>query len=312
MTLLTWMGWSLGCTACTPNIDPNLDTSPPEQHTGEDSEVDTQPIDTQPPPPCEQPEVEPNAHEGEATPIALEEQACGDFSAGLDLDFYAFSTPGAGWFEIDVDAGDRGSAANPNLSLANEDGDLKLNMSRSATSSDPHVVVPLAAADDWILVLNEETTQGGDTDYDYFFRVSQTKDPVTWDVLEDDDHGGFETAQELELGTTVFGTMESASERDWYVITAPEAKTDLNLEVLAHRAGSPIDAVFQVWTLTKDGELNESPEDWVSSHPTQPGNDPQLTKTGHGLQVWYVMVRSEGSTTGPLYWYTFTVEEVSE
>ncbi|MCP4807833.1 MAG: hypothetical protein GY884_21020 [Proteobacteria bacterium] len=308
MLLASFLGLQLGCTTCTPGI-PNIDTSKPDNETGGDSQHDSEPDDTAPPPPCEQPEVEPNNNGGDATPIVLEKLACGEFTAGLDLDFYTAETTGSGWFEIDVDAGDMGSAANVLLSISNEDEDLKATQQASATSADPRMVVPLPAADTWTLILNEETAQGGESGYDYEFRFSQTKDPVTWDLVEDAGHGSWDAAQELDVGTTLFGTIEDVAERDWYVIHTPADKVDLSIEIVAHREGSPLDARFQIW-MAEDGELKETPEASAYTHPTEPGADPALTKSAHD-ETWYLMVRYQDGGTGPLYWYTLTLEEVS-
>ena len=311
----------IACKACDPGLP-----DPPKQDTAREDTgpvEESEPLDTSPPPACEQPEVEPNGTQANATDIEREELACGAFTAGLDLDFFAFETTSVGWYEIDVDAGEGGSAADTVLSLANLDEDLKLSVDKSATGTDPRVVIPLSEPDTWFLLLNEENAQGGDEGFEYEFRVSQTKEPATWDTVEDADHGTWQTAQELPLGTTVYGTLGESTERDWFVVHTPDYKTDVAIEVLAHRAGSPLDAQIQLFREVQDSDdasvVDTEPEDGLvddafasaTAHPTEPGWDPAKIRSAED-ETWYVRVRYEDGGTGPLYWYTITATEVTE
>lgn len=311
MPVLALLACWASCKACNPQVNPQFETARPE--TGEDETADTQDsvIDTAPPPLCEQVEEEPNNKQDEATPIRREAEACGEFTGGLDLDYYLFETRGAGWLEIDVDAGERGSSADVNLSLESEGG-YRLTMQDGAGSADPYVLVPVAGEDSWYLTLNEERVQGDEEGFEYFFHVSEAKAPMTFDRVEAEDNDDWTTAEDLPIGEVIYGVIDDTSDRDWFKVTTPSAKGSLRVEVVAHRKGSPLDARMFLWKETKEGELADEAEEMFETNPFDVGLDPAFERTGGGNEVWYLQVlRLEGGA-GPLYWYTLSVTEVSE
>ena len=311
MRILSLLACFASCKACNPQVTPIFETGGDSGEREETGDSTDSVVDTAPPPLCEQVEVEPNDAGEDATVIAREREACGEFSGGLDLDWFEFETRAAGWIEIDIDAGERGSAADVNLSLVSED-DLALTIQDGAGSSDPYVLVPVPGADTWHLILNEERVQGGDEDFEYFFHVSEAKEPISYDGVEEEDHDGWETAQELAVGERVFAKIEETAERDWYVIHTPDDKTVLRAEVTAHRLGSPLDAKLVMWMESEEGgALADDWAEWTDTNPFDVGMDPAFERVGDG-DTWYLQVFKSTGGAGPLYWYTIEVNEVSE
>jgi hypothetical protein len=304
--------------ACTPsccqpslNLDETRDSPVQDtQDTGDTGET----ADTAPPPPCAQPEVEPNDLDSQANPIVLEEMACGEFTGGgLDLDWSTFETTAAGWLKIDVDAASRGSEANVNLSLES-DGGVQVAMSVAGDGgADPYLVIPVEGADTWYLTLNEQEAQSGDEDYDYQFRASTTKTPVDIDRQESHDNDSWKDADPIELDESVYGTVSGPTDLDWFVLETPEGRQEIQLELVAHRAGSPLNARIEIWyAQIKDStQLEDEPQAKVSTSDASPSFDPIFTHTSYDQRLWYIKVRVADGGTGPAYWYTLktTVKE---
>ncbi|HJN74465.1 MAG TPA: hypothetical protein QGF58_11080 [Myxococcota bacterium] len=312
MGLLSVLACWASCKACNPQVTPpRFDTSP--DSAGKESADSVDSRDTAPPPMCAQPEQEPNNNDTEPTFIAREREACGEISQSFDLDYYEFETRTAGWIEIDVDAAERGSAADLVFGLGSEGGHALL-AGKGAQSSDPYILVPVPGADTWRLAMAEQDPgQGADEGYEYFFHVSEAKSPITPDSVEVEDHGSWDLAQPIVLGEVVYATLVEGDERDWYVLTTPDAKVQLRAEIVAHRLGSPLDTRLVMWKTTKEGDsLKSSWEEWADTNPFDVGNDPAFERTGGGGEVWYLQVLEARNGTGELYWYTITVNEVSE
>ena len=299
---------------CQPNINPPVEDTHDERDS--DSPVDSvDSEDTAPPPPCEQPEVEPNDLDSQATPIVLEEQACGAFTGGgLDLDWFSFDTEHVGWLKVDVDAADRGSEANVSLNLESDLG-VQAAMSMAGDgSADPLLVIPVTEADSWMLVLNEQEAQSGDEDYDYQVRASVTKTPVPIDREEKSNNEDFEDAQVLQLDEYVYGTVDEPSDLDWYVLQTPPGRNEIKLELLAHRHGSPLNGRIEIWYAhpKDDSKLSDEAERKVADSDFGPSMDPIFTHTSYDERTWYIKVRNANTGgTGSAYWYVLhtTIEE---
>ncbi len=299
----------LACTpsCCQPTLNPvSQDTAELDSDSPVDS-IDSQ--DTAPPPPCAQPESEPNNLDSEADPVQREDLACGAFTGGgLDLDWYTFETTSPGWLKVDVDAASRGSEANVNLSMES-DGGVQVAMSMAGDGGpDPYLVIPVQGADSWYLMFNEQEAQSGDEDYDYQFRVSTTKTPVDIDREESSDNDSWQDAQVIELDESIYGTVSEASDLDWFVLETPEGRQEIELQLIAHRAGSPLNARIEIWTTqAKDKTKLESEADVkVSTSDASPSFDPIFTHTSYDQRSWYIKVRVADGGTGPAYWYTLT------
>jgi hypothetical protein len=307
------------CNACTPGTPAPPDTDPLEE-TGETGETaDTQETaDTSPPPPCAFPEEEPNYNFDEANLIQMEQYACGAFGTAYDFDVFEFEAP-AGWIEVDVDASERGSPAEPIMLMEQLDGEA-VAVPDSALSSDPWVVLYADEPATWFVALTQGASFGDDMTYR--FMALQTKAPVVWDVDEGDNHTAAD-AMPLDWGERVMGRADSNTLSDWYRIEIPDQgddKVTLRFEVDAQRLGSPLDARFNLYRGTDDPEL-DADGDGVSdtrfrgatNDPETSSRDPITEYTTSGDEVVYVMIRHmSGEGYGPHYWYTFLVSEVVE
>lgn len=309
----------LALTACsairscfTPSI-PNPPDSPDDSEENEESGSDTgdttPPVDTTPPPPCAQPEVEPNYSESTATAIVLEQYACGMFNDATDFDTFTFHAP-AGWLEVDVTAAERGSAAYPILTLESDDG-LAASSTRSLNSTDPYLLVPLPSADDWVMRLTD-AYRGYGEEFDYEFKVSESKAPLEWSEFEIDDHDAIEESQEVSVGAPIFGYAQNSTDFDWYHLRTPPGRNLIRIAVHAHNYGSPMDARLQLYFATLDestSELTEVLQQTVDDNTQSNGLDPLLERVSDGDEDWYLKVRYTPSTQfGELYWYVLDVQ----
>ena len=96
------------CSPALPSGDNNSSSqTPPAEETGT--------VDTGPPPPCSQPEVEPNNSYADANEILMELWACGELESSSDSEFLDFDTPYDGWIKLRVEAASIGSSADMRL-----------------------------------------------------------------------------------------------------------------------------------------------------------------------------------------------------
>ena len=103
MNLLLFILGCNGCASCTPTPPINQNNDSRLEDTTVDSEEsggDT--VDTAPPPPCAQPEVETNNFPSKAQPISMESWACGTLYGG-DFDYFSFEVEEPGWIKVDVE-----------------------------------------------------------------------------------------------------------------------------------------------------------------------------------------------------------------
>ena len=303
-----------GCRACTPNITP-----PKEDTSREDTSVkDTQETggetgetgETGEPPPCAQPEVEPNGTEADAQLIQTEKWACGAFIDGIDLEHMLVEFDEEAWIKVDVRASSFGSSADPSLEMRSEEGDTIRAFGRPG-STDPYVLFPLWEADDWVLKLWESFGDSGE-DHLWELMVSTSKQPTSWTRLESEEplnegpsNDTLSLAEEIADGDVVFGRLGSSNDIDWFRFTTPSEKTDVSIHVAAYAYGSPLDARLARYD-------SEGTQLQVMTHGDMAGDpDPVMRFASDQEQEHYFVVRSD-SYEGLAYWYTVWIEIGSE
>ncbi len=304
----------LGCSACSACFQPNLDDirsedSGEEEDSPADSPIDS-PVDTTPPPPCPQPEVEPNNNTAGAFPIAMESWACGHFESALDFDVFTFDMAEDGWLEVNIEAASRGSAAHVLLTMDNEHGQ-SAGVSRGDTSTDARVVVPVKGGT-WVVWLNELNQDYGE-DVDYHLLATTTKRPVSWNVDSEElevPNNGPEEALAIEDGDVVWGLIDSTTNFDWYVWESPKdsKKRTLKLTITAMSEGSPLNPRLQRWDLDASGELYANPTKTWDSDEDSASQDPEVELSVSDKDVYLKVRHTPGFQTGELYWYTLAVE----
>jgi hypothetical protein len=283
-----------GCEACRPDIVP-VDTG--------DSDTDTNPVDTDTtvpdtdvPPPCAQPEIEPNGLDA-PNPIVMEQYACGTFDPIYDVDARIFEVPRAMWLRVRVDGRSMGRA-DPILILSAEDGETAQGSARDDGYEDPMLVFPTDAKT-WTMMVTDEGGQGGPDNYPYRIMVAEAKAPVEYDATEGEtSHSSLEDAEALPLGATVFGDMDSTFESDWYALALPAGKQTLTLTVDAFAVGSAGD--FSIALYDADGAQVGTAS--VGEHGWE--HDPWLQYTSGGGETLYARIVEAGGRVGRAYWYT--------
>ena len=301
---------NLACSACTPEITPN-DGDSGREDSGkldtQDSTPDTvETAETGEPPPCAQPEVEPNGSPDEAQLILMENWACGAFTDGIDLEHLLVEFQEEAWIKIDVRAADFGSSADPTLEMRSEEGDVIRSLGRLG-STDPYVLFPLWEADDWVLKLWEALGESSE-DHSWEVMVSVAKQPTSWSRLESEEpldkgpsNDTLSGAEVLTEGEVIFGRLGSPNDIDWFRFEPPEGKTHVSIHVAAYALGSPLDA-----RLARYDEQGTQLQ--VATHGEMVSDqDPLMEFSSDQEDDHYFVIRSD-SHEGLGYWYTLWVE----
>lgn len=291
--------------------DPPTDTRDPEESDPPDSPVDSKdsPVDTTPPPPCEQPEVEPNYNTSVANEVLMEVWACGTFDTSPDFDVYRFTMAEQNWLRIDVDAADRGSPAYPVLTLQS-DGGFSAGSTRGPNSNDPYLVIPTPEADSWYVWLTDAQASSGEA-FTYRWMASSVKAPVSWTHRETEGHSTIDTAMPITADMTVYGTIDSATEFDWYSFQTPAERSSITVRITAHKVGSPLISRLMLYEIETDGKGNpvEKLINYWDDSSTSASLDPDFTLSNEGGEVWYLKVRYLPTFQyGPLYWYILDID----
>lgn len=299
----------IGCNGCRPHLpsdDANNDTQDSDEDTDTgDTQADTETADTTPelPPRCDLMEVEPNNSLDESMVVPMTQWVCGAYQETEnpfgDVDFLSFTNTEAGWLEVSEECASRGSSADCQFILFNDT--LSLTSLGSYLSTDPKVVVPIDTLDDWGLVLGETTFASGD-DYGWALKTQMVKAPVEWSFTEAEPNDTTVLANSFTVGETVYGTISSASDYDWYHVVTPKDADRIVFTVEAYRLGSPLDVTLVLYAadgttrLRTDstGEVDYDPDPWFEWRQTA-SND------------WYLLVRSAADQGTSLHWYTLNI-----
>jgi hypothetical protein len=292
--VLIGVGGCKGCSGCGPDLPTDLpvDSSDSDTDTGDSA------IDTEPQPPCDVPEVEPNDAFDAGTPLPLELTGCGVFDEGIDLDRWDVDFPNTAWLGLHVDAYAIGSSSDPTLTLTSDDGQVA-QVGGETFGEDIHLVFP-SLPDTYRLLLTDQNATGGE-DYLYEILATHTKAPVVWNLLEDEPNDSRTEPQDLFDGDDVFGMIESSSDRDWYRITVPSGPHVVTLDVDAYEYGAA--ANFRL--VMYDESETEIGDYFAGENAWDP--DPLAERTSTGDEVWYVRIREQNNRAGRAYWYLLKV-----
>ncbi|MEZ4318081.1 MAG: hypothetical protein R3F61_11275 [Myxococcota bacterium] len=297
-------GLALLCAGCHCRPDPSVpdtdadDTSRPR---------DTAPEDTGPEPPCALPESEPNNSGPEADLLPLEIEACGQFRAPGDSDFWSVELTEESWLGIRVDARENGSFANPAVVLSATDG-LAVLRSDGSETADVHLLFPTVARDFTLLVLEEN--QQGDVGQRYFYDVIATvqKAPREWTRVELEPNDARADAVPVLDGDAVFGVIEDNDDGDYYRIDVPVGRHTLRVSVDAFDMGSPADTVLYLQNAAGMSPICPTSAGCVFARG-EVGfeRDPSFEFTSEGDETLYVRVLPETGLGSPVHWYVLDV-----
>ncbi|MCB9777114.1 MAG: hypothetical protein H6742_00955 [Alphaproteobacteria bacterium] len=302
--------------ACVPvpPIDDPTDDDGSSGDSGQTSEDtgDTGPVDTGPPPPCDQPEVEPNNPYTQATELQLEKWACGTFSDEDDIaEIYTFENPEAGWLRVWARAFEIGSVADITVSLSSSDGPYGASRLSNPDSTDAELVFPVDDDYEFYVTLSEQYTRYG-VGYRWELMASMVKPPTEWDVEEGDTttNDTMSGAQMLENHQRVLGIMDSTIDLDWYAIELPDERVDITIDIDAWYLGSPADVRVELYK--PDGTYFRG--DSYSNESGYSDLDPYLTASPNAGGAWGIKIlpevdgngNSEGGG-GAAFWYVVDV-----
>ncbi len=305
----------VGCNGCTPKI-PDVVDPDTQDDTDTDTAADTADssvTDTGPflPPRCDFEEVEPNDQASLAMAIPMEVWGCGVMMPANpknapfgDADYFTFTAAEPGWVEVRVDAASRGSAAD--MQFIVYDDDDSITVADSYLTTDPILRFPAPDPTDYTVILGETSLLFGD-DYTWFLLSSLVKAPVEWTFNEVEPNDDFATATTFAPGGTVFGTVGEAGDFDWYHIVTPKEATYVRFTMTAFKQGSPVDGQVVLYandgtTVLVDDRRGEIEYDL----------DPWFERAQTGTNDWYVLVRNEEEKGSRFHWYTLSIEALVE
>lgn len=295
----------LGIAGCKGCHDLDLPDDPPPTETTDppaDSFADTTP-DTDPEPPCEVPEVEPNDSFATAGVLPMEKTGCGTFLSSFDADFWDFSLDERGWVAVDVDGFLIGSEARVSLTLSSDAG-VRAGVLAWNGYPEAHLKFP-SDPDHFQAIVRQSVGESGQTgegpDYFYEVRASSTKAPVVWNATE----SANETVgapQRLLTGAgdaRLFGGIADDADQDWYEVVLPATRYRLEAEVIAHSEGSAGDFAIELWRSGRkigtwtSGRIGIEPDPWLQ-HDSLAPETLQLRVVEEdadaGAPLWYLLV----------------------
>jgi hypothetical protein len=271
--------------------------------------------DTGPPPPCDQPEVEPNDALVDPPLIALERHACGTFGSEEDVDAWGFALESEGWLSVELESGEGGISdvdlhvGPASLSWVVERGD------DSTESNDAHLLF-LAPADAYTVYAREAADQYGER-ATWDLLVSEAKPPRAWTRVEAEPNDLQGTAEDVVSGDVVFGTMEGnpgLPDRDWFTIEIPPGKQTLTVSVEAWGLGSSAD--LTLYLVDSAGQFLPSGCDPCAvedSGPPRFERDPAMVYDSPGGETVAIqIVGIDDVVESPASWYTITFDVEGE
>ena len=299
-----------GCQSCRPQLpssddaDTRVDTSPPPDSGDSADSVDTSPPL---PPRCDHMEVESNNSLDLSEPITMEEWWCGGFAgdgALGDTEFLTFSPLQTGWLSVAVEASSRGSLADAQILLSDDNGHAVFvydGVSSGAASSDPSMVVPADQLGNYTVVVAETGYLTGEG-YDWAFMASLVKPPVVWDFQETEDNDSSAEANAFELGEVVFGKMDRTADRDWYRVVVPDGLQSVHFNVEAYGSGSPANIQITVYDAAT-GARKFTSYHGVIDYDLDPDYEQKVT----AATEWTVLVEDEFDSGSAFNWYTLKI-----
>lgn len=292
-----------GCNGCRPTFpNPNPKTDDTEGDSAADtSDSDTSETDTGPPPRCDFEELEPNNSPDTSQVLPMEQWACGEFSAYLDLDWFTITPTQPGWVTVRVESALRGSSANPQLLV--DGGGESAQVLDGYLTTDPLLVFPAPAIEPYRVTLAETNLLYGD-DYTWFMLTTQSKEPVEWDTEEAEPNDDRAEAQVFIPGQTVFGSVGNEGDFDWYKITTPyEGQQTLTFDVTAFTEGSAANLMLVLYDATEGSAALKT----SYSGEIDYDRDPYFEKNVTGVQDLYLLARTEDDKGSRFHWYTLSM-----
>jgi hypothetical protein len=291
-----------GCT-CRP--EPTLgDSGTPPVSTAETSATG----DTGPPPPCDQPEEEPNDSLLDAPELVLERHACGTFGSATDLDVWSIVVEEEVWLSVELEGGD-GSVSDVALGFAPVSLAWLVERGDDHTETNDAHLRFLAPADTYTVTAKDAAGQSGER-ATWDLLVSEAKPPVVWTSTEAEPNDVQGAAQPVVAGEVVFSTMEGNPgllDRDWFTIDLPPGKQTLTVEIVAWTEGSAAD--LTLYLVDPSGAFLPpgcSGCAVADSGPPAFANDPFVAYDSAGGETVAVQVvgDDEGIVEAPASWYT--------
>ncbi len=309
----------VGCKACVGCVDPDFPIDPDDPVIGEtdppEDTADTDPPeDTTPPPPCDVPETEPNDSIDEADQLALEHTACGGFTEEGDGEWLVFPAEDASWIRVQVEAAGMGSAADVAFSIVARESFEVTVITPTMYWEDPWLVFPTLGDSQYHLYLSERSSQFGD-DHEWELLASEDKEPVAWTVSEIEDNDTPSGAQTVAVGDVILGTIDSASDYDWFHIQVPDAgeKIAWDFEVEAYTSGSPLASRLSLYDDQIVG-ADVDDVDFLATSFADTDNfdrDPHIEIQSEGAADWYLLIKNpatDGDDGGSAFhWYSITI-----
>lgn len=298
-----------GCAACVGElpIDNNDDDDDETDTAQEDTAEDTGPFDTGPLPPCDVPEVEPNNLENERQALPLERWACGTLLEEDDVETFYFDVPRAGWYRVWVRGQDIGSSSDLQLTML-DPSDYGALATTSPNSLDPQLVFYAQGATRFTVNI-ADTYYGYGDDYIWEMMATESKEPVEWNVVEEEyidgsvSNNALVNGQPVSSGDQIFGLLDPGSDQDFYLIDVPAGEITLYGRIHAWRYGSPLYSTLRVYdmegTLLRERSYGESSADLDPKMAYKTTIDEATTLAvqvdvqgnsgGGGLAHWYML-----------------------
>ncbi len=303
------------CASCMPGLPDDMESTTDSADTAQDEQetADTHWEDTSPPPPCDIPEVEPNDNLNESYEIERELWTCGTFSEEFDFEWMTFPASDAEWYEVLVSAEDMGSPANVTLWVSDDAMTEFAMVTGNRYTSDPWLVFPSLGADSYYLYIFEDDGLYGD-DYEWKLRVSETKMTLDWDMEEQEPNDSPFEALSMEDGQTVFGTLTTSNDMDWYHVNIPDDKSTIVFQVEAYGSGSPANTRLILYTdaavSTDTADPFDTVDDWVArafSDESDYDRDPRMEYSVSDPGDYYMVLKEAEGLGSELYWYTMSL-----
>lgn len=280
-----------GCDGCGADLPDTSDTDDTEDT---DTDTDTEAAR------CEVPEAEPNDAFAQATPIALEEEGCGDISRPFDLDNWTFTTDMPMWLGVYVEAAGVGSFAD--VAVVLDDGEGGVTEARdSQASEDVALVIPVEAGT-WNLLVTDQQTLGGEQGYYYDLLVTEDKEPVEWTAEEAESNDDLVDAHVLADEDRVFGTIAPRFDDDWYRVDVPTGPHTVTVWIEAYAWGSPANLVMELYG--DAGALQDTV--WDGENGWE--KDPWASFDSDGDESWTFRLEEQDDRGGSTYWYVLGVD----
>jgi hypothetical protein len=292
------LGLQVGCKACFgPPASPKENKS---DGGGDDSGGDDTATDTAEDAACAVPEQEPNNSTEKPQDLPMDRWACGTFDSTIDPDIFGFQTNTEDWLKLEVVAAEAGSSADVQMLVTGGDDEYTAVSQFGFMTTDPSVVFPAPAETDFTVILNEMYYGYGES-YHWKMMGTVTKAPVEWDDEEIESNDLQADGTPIESGDSLWGTVASSSDLDWFSLEIPEGKVEVDVDVDAWMYGSPADVKISAYD--PDGT-------WFAKSlygDTVYDQDPHLEFTPDQSGTWGLLIREEHSKGSPMYWYVVRV-----